>query len=244
MSSFFKLLVLVATLAGAYFVFVPNATIPDLSKIVPMPQRIDPATGKPLIACPTCKGSGRVKCAVRGCVNGKVECNGPCLRLTKGTWIKDAKLGHGPDELWMPIREKGGMRYFAKGHVGEVVEMRDGQAVLVGPCKMCNKTTLMPCKVCKGTAFVTCQVCEGRKEVPDMKAVPAKPAATPVLGRTVAADPKSPALPPPHPATEPVRLKDGTTMPGKIVSRDTDFVIIRNPDGTTRQVAIKNLALP
>ena len=236
MKTLFKLLLLIAILAGGYFYLVPEASVKDFTKYLPLPPRIDAATGKPLIECTTCQGTGLVKCNHTRCKAGKIECDGPCMRLNKGTWVKNASLGKGPDELWQAFHQKGGTQYYSKAHVGEVVEMRDGMAVNIGKCTVCGGTTLMPCKTCKGTATITCAVCKGRKEIPNMRAASPQ-AANPT--RTAAPTVDS-SLPPPPPA-QTIRLKNGQTITGNIIITDPKFVVIRTSDGKTTQIFAKDL---
>ncbi len=239
MKTLLKLLILIAIAVGAYLYFIPGASVKDITKYLPAGERIDPATGRPLIACGPCKGTGLVKCSHTRCKEGKQECNGPCMRLSKGSWIKNAGLGHGPDELWMAFPQKGGTQYYSKAHVGEVVEMRDGKAVNIGACKVCNGTTLMDCKTCKGTGQITCTVCKGQKEVPDMR-VKSPQTVNPTKGAASSSDS---SLPPP-PAPQTIRLKNGKTITGNIVIKDPDFVLIRTADGKTTQIFVKDLETP
>jgi hypothetical protein len=51
-------------------------------------------------SCFACKGEGTVACRVPGCRNGKVECPGACLRLTRGTWVHLNMPGHDPKDVW------------------------------------------------------------------------------------------------------------------------------------------------
>lgn len=167
MKTLIQILILAAIALVAYLHYVPGARIEKLTDKIPFLQRIDPATGKPYKDCPKCKGVGQVNCSNARCKEGKVECDGPCIRLTKGFWIKNESFGHGPDELWINV---GGGQYYTKSHVGEVFEYKNGKYVSAGYCKICSGTTLMACKVCKGTAKVICPFCKGKKEVPDMQA--------------------------------------------------------------------------
>lgn len=234
MKTFFQLLLLVALLTGAYLYFIPGASVSDFTSWIPRPPRIDPATGKPLVECTKCDGTGQMKCPARKCSGGQTECDGPCIRLTKGRWIKNEKWGKGPDELWIVFDESRNKAY-TKAHIGEVAEMRNGELVNLGPCKICNRTSLMPCKVCLGTALVMCVVCEGRKEVPDMRA-----GGTPApKGAFVAAAPSPSAAPLPM---EEIKLKNGKSITGRIVIKDETTVVIRLPDGKSRQLPRRELA--
>ncbi len=232
MKTLFKLLLLVALLGGAYFYFVPGS-FSDFVKLIPKPAKIDPVTGKPLVECPKCGGTGQVKCTASGCVDGKVECNGPCIRLTKGRWIKNEKWGHGPDELWIVFDESRNKAY-TKAHVGQVAEMRNGELVNLGLCKICGGTTRMACKVCQRTALVMCLVCQGKKEIPDMKAG----APTPAPATAAAATPAPSAAPLPM---ETIKLKNGKTFTGRIVIKDETTVVIRTADGKSRQLSRSEL---
>lgn len=160
-------------------------------------------------------------------MSGTVECDGPCLRRSRGTWFKDAKLGRGPDKLWIAFPYNGGVQYISIDHVGEVVEMRNGKPTLVGKCRICNGTTRMPCTVCRGTAQVPCPDCKGRKTLSPSTPVPAG----------------NPSTPPSRPPTT-IRLKDGSTVVGNIVVRDTEVVIIRTSDGKTTEIPVRSLAEP
>src|SRR5262245_53219691 len=51
--------------------------------------------------CFNCAGAGLVPCRAPGCIAGKVECPGPCLKLSRGTWIHMNVPGHSPNELWI-----------------------------------------------------------------------------------------------------------------------------------------------
>jgi hypothetical protein len=51
--------------------------------------------------CFNCAGVGTVPCRAPGCVAGKVECPGPCMKLTRGNWIHMNVAGHNPNELWL-----------------------------------------------------------------------------------------------------------------------------------------------
>lgn len=224
-----KLVVLAALLLAGYLYLVPGAKLSDLTKHLPLPPRTDPATGLPLVDCPTCQATGSTKCAAPKCVDGKVECNGPCLRLTKGRWFKDPKLGKGPDIRWQEFRNKDGKYYWTEQHVGEVVENIDGKHVITGICKVCEGTTRMPCKVCQGLGQVTCRTCQGRKEIPDPgKSSAQKPAPS---ASTASVRP-----------SETIRLRNGQTVTGTVVIRDERLILVRTADGKTTQIDPKDVA--
>lgn len=214
------LIALLLVAAVCYFFFLPGTSVPGLKNFIP-------STSKTEQHCPTCKGTGSIRCTASHCISGTVECNGPCLRRSKGTWFKDAKLGHGPDKLWIAFPYKDGIQYFTLDHVGEVVEMRNGKPTLVGKCKICNGTTRMPCKVCRGTALLICPTCHGQKNV----------------SSSVANSSSSPAAPSSRPPVT-IRLKDGSTIVGNIVVRDSEIAVIRTTDGKTTEIPVTSLASP
>jgi hypothetical protein len=117
--------------------------------------------------CFACKGEGTVPCRVPGCKDGQVDCPGPCLKLTRGAWTHMAVAGHDPSELWITFtKADGGTMSWNQNHVGEVIQMQNGNPVNIGKCKICGGTTQVTCSVCKGTGRQTCPVCNGTKFIP------------------------------------------------------------------------------
>ncbi len=117
---------------------------------------------KVLVACKACQGTGSAACTAKGCENGSLTCPGPCLKLSEGKWEK------GDENLrWRKITYKGGWKSWSERHLGEVIEMQDGQPVNIGKCKVCNGTTKAACKPCEGSGKTMCAACKGAKEVPD-----------------------------------------------------------------------------
>ena len=143
---------------------------PAITNAAPTPapaEAAGPGPGEKV--CFACKGEGTVRCLVPGCVDGRADCPGPCLKLSRGTWIHMDVPGHGPDELWQkyPDRDgRGGYYAFSQNHLGEVVQYQGVRAVSLGKCTICGGTTKVTCGVCKGTGKVTCPVCEGKKFIP------------------------------------------------------------------------------
>ena len=117
--------------------------------------------------CFACKGEGTVKCLVPGCVDGQVDCPGPCLKLSQGVWRHMEVAGHDPNDLWITFTAaNGGTMSWNQNHVGDVIEIQNGSPVNVGKCKICGGTGKVKCEVCKGTGQVACPVCNGKKFVP------------------------------------------------------------------------------
>jgi hypothetical protein len=119
--------------------------------------------------CFQCNGVGTVVCPAPGCKEGKVDCPGACLKLTRGTWIHMTVDGHGPNELWQKFPNSsglGGYQAWNQNHVGEVVVYQNGVAVNIGKCKVCGGTTKVTCSACKGTGKQTCEICNEKKFIP------------------------------------------------------------------------------
>jgi hypothetical protein len=118
--------------------------------------------------CFECNGAGTVPCRAPGCVNGKVDCPGPCLKLSKGLWKHTDIHGKLSDVLWQEFTSADGRWTMAwsEHHLGEVIVMQDGKPTNIGKCKICGGTTKVPCPVCKGTGKETCPICKGKKFIP------------------------------------------------------------------------------
>ena len=112
--------------------------------------------------CVACGGAGTVPCRAGGCSGGKLDCPGPCLKLSRGEWVHLNVTGHDPNELWQKFPIANG-KYVAwnQGHVGEVIEIQNGQPVNIGRCKICRGTGKVDCSVCKGSGRITCSRCGG-----------------------------------------------------------------------------------
>ncbi len=115
--------------------------------------------------CFACKGEGTVRCLVPGCVDGQVDCPGPCLKLSKGVWTRTDIDGKPSDVLWQYFNSPDGRLTmgWSEHHLGEVIVFKDGQFTDIGKCKICGGTGKVRCEVCKGTGRVTCPVCNGKR---------------------------------------------------------------------------------
>ena len=117
--------------------------------------------------CFGCKGEGIVACLVPGCVDGQVDCPGPCLKLSRGAWAHQVVAGHPPTDLWITFTTaNGGSMSWNQNHVGDVIVYQNGDPVDTGKCKVCGGTGKVKCQVCKGTGRVTCPICDGKKFIP------------------------------------------------------------------------------
>ena len=75
--------------------------------------------------------------------------------------------GHDPKELWQKFYNKhGGYMAWSQGHVGQIIEMQNGEPVNMGPCKICNGTAHVACSHCQGTGKFVCPTCRGIGSVP------------------------------------------------------------------------------
>ena len=119
-------------------------------------------------ACFQCDGVGTVVCRAPGCKDGKADCPGACLKLTRGTWVHMTVAGHDPRELWQnfPGANGQGGTAWNQNHVGEVVVYQNDAPVNIGPCKVCSGTTKVTCPACKGLGRRACEICAGKKFVP------------------------------------------------------------------------------
>jgi hypothetical protein len=131
----------------------------------PLPKVASPGPNEKV--CFECRGQGTVACRAPGCTNGEVDCPGPCLKLSKGAWIHMTVAGHDPSDLWITFtKADGGTMSWNQNHVGDVIQMQNGNPVNIGKCKVCDGTGKVTCSVCKGTGRQTCPVCNGTKFVP------------------------------------------------------------------------------
>jgi hypothetical protein len=131
------------------------------------PAESGPGSGEKI--CFACKGEGTVGCPAPGCIDGQVDCPGPCLKLSRGVWQHMDVPGHDPSDVWQTFRNqaagKGGHSW-SQVHVGEVIGYQNNEPVNIGKCKVCGGTTKVKCEVCKGAGKVACPVCSGKKFIP------------------------------------------------------------------------------
>jgi hypothetical protein len=169
--------------------------------------------GKDQKSCFRCGGLGTVACAAPGCRGGKVDCPGPCLKLSRGSWVHMNVTGHSPSELWQKFPDSDGRAYqaWSQRHVGQVIVMQNGKAVNIGPCKICGGTGKVNCPVCRGEGAVTCEICDGKMFIP----IAWTPSDNPWLNRQ----------------PDVIRLKDGRVILGKIVISSGDDRGIKTRDG-------------
>jgi hypothetical protein len=118
--------------------------------------------------CFQCNGTGKMKCPVPSCKGGQADCPGHCLKLSQGTWIHMDVDGHPPTDLWQRFpKAGGGWQAWNQNHVGEVIQIQNGNPVNVGKCPICGGTTKAKCPACNGTGEVVCSLCDGKKAVPE-----------------------------------------------------------------------------
>ncbi len=227
-SALLGLVILLAVGCGEQKEGLPPAAKPGQTSdpATPVEPAINPAgPGKDEKACFTCNGAGTVPCSARGCVAGKVECPGPCLKLTRGSWVHMNVPGHDPKELWQKFRKpNGGVTAWNQGHVGEVIALQNGDYVNIGKCTVCSGTTRVACSACKGLGRQPCELCGGKKYVP----IAWTPTNNPWLD-------KQPDV---------IRLKDGRVLLGKIVLSSGDDRTIKLRDGKTTHVNANEIAVP
>ena len=174
---------------------------------------VSPETTKP---CFRCNGLGKTKCPVTSCKNGQMDCPGPCLKLSRGSWIHKNVPGHDPKELWQEFKGKDETRYWNQNHVGEVIQMQNGEAQNIGKCTICGGTTKVKCPTCKGIGEAVCNICDGKKAVP--------------VSWSEFDNPKMKDRP-----TD-IRLKDGRVIRGKIFMAVGGTTTIKTKDGEKVEV--------
>lgn len=180
------------------------------------PEVAAAAPGKDEKTCFECKGQGTVKCQGNGCMGGKAECPGPCMKLTKGTWVKMNVAGHDPNELWQKFRGKKTGGAWSQAHVGEVISLETGEPVNIGPCKVCGGSTKVQCSACKGSGRQTCNICSGKKFIP-----------------AAWTDTDNPWF---NSQPDLIRLRDGRVLLAKVAANTGDESILRLRDGKTLRV--------
>jgi hypothetical protein len=145
----------------------PKGSAPGVTNAATTSAEAEPGPGEKV--CFACKGEGTVACRVPGCVNGQVDCPGPCLKLSRGVWERMDVAGHDPSDIWQKFPNqggKGGYQAWNQNHVGDVVEYQNGVATITGKCKVCGGTGKVTCSACKGTGKQTCPICNGKNFIP------------------------------------------------------------------------------
>ncbi|HYO08481.1 MAG TPA: hypothetical protein VER17_05875 [Tepidisphaeraceae bacterium] len=105
-----------------------------------------------LSACDRCGGAGVTAYCTR-CEEGTIDCPRTCLKLTQGRWyMKEGKR-------WRDFRGRGGTMSISEHHVGELIEMENGNPVPRGACPTCAGTTRVACATCDGAGLIACDKC-------------------------------------------------------------------------------------
>jgi hypothetical protein len=126
-------------------------------RVIPCPDckgtGIDPKQQK---ECAKCHGTGSAgPCPTPGCIDGKINCPKPCLKLSQGVW---------KDKDGLKIREfrgKAGTFWWSEHHLGELIVMENGNPANKGPCPTCGGTGKIDDPVCKGKGHKDCADCHG-----------------------------------------------------------------------------------
>jgi hypothetical protein len=179
----------------------PVPKTPDHASVAAATNTIAAAPGPGEKICFECNGEGEFKCRVKGCNFGRVICPGPCMQLSRGTWIHMSIPGHGANELWQKFYFHDGSKHFQAvndKHVGEVMIYENGVPTRLEFCPTCGGGGHIDCKVCKGTGREVCELCQGKKFIP----IAWTPTDNPVFNR-------QPDI---------IRLADGQVMLGRIAA--------------------------
>ncbi len=188
-------------------------------------------TGKPKTArppagqkpCFACESKGKAACTASGCQHGQADCPAPCLKTSQGKWEHLEVAGHPPGELWQKFYYGGGSKSKAwdQAHVGEVIEMRDGEPANIGKCKTCGGTTRARCATCGGTGELPCETCESRGFVPEAWTASNNPKRKSPLSAFV--------------------FKDGRQLRGKISMQVGRWVSITTVDGKKIEASLNDI---
>ena len=172
---------------------------------------------KGMKVCFQCGGSDKTVCLTPGCKDGWVDCPGPCLKLSRGTWEHMHVDGHPDTDVWQRFHQVDGTSMsWNQNHVGDVIEMRAGMAVNIGKCTDCAGKGKVKCSVCGGTGRLVCPICEGKGFVPETW--------------TAFSNPKQknpPAL---------IQLKDGRKIYARIETRIGSRVYVRTEAGKQEEL--------
>jgi len=147
---------------------VQNMVVSVSSNTVAVAQQTLAPRNVTSVTCPECQGQGVLQCRA-GCENGMKLCPGPCLKLSQGFWQHMDVPGHSKDDLWQKFdftkNGKSSWTAYNQGHVGHLVEKRDGIPTDIGECPTCHGTTKVTCDVCNGTGKIVCEACGGKKVI-------------------------------------------------------------------------------
>jgi hypothetical protein len=170
--------------------------------------------------CFACKGEGTIPCLAPGCVNGLVDCPGPCIKLNKGVW--EERPDRAPGELMQAIEVNGNEWWVSSHHPGVIYTERPGGGGLdMHVCPVCKGTTKVKCNVCKGTGKVTCPICNGKKFIP--------------IAWTITDNPWFNGQP------DLIRLKDGQVILGRVAASVGDDRTIVTRDKKILHVNVSNI---
>ena len=225
----------------------PPPAAPPPPVVTPPPQAPPPAPvaepapqPRPLVAAQTnqvepppagmkicfeCGGMGEIKCNALGCKDGWVDCPGGCLKLSEGEWQHMHFDGHSDTEVWRVFTNDDGSRVAVnQDKVGDVLELQDGKWVDTGKCKVCGGTGKVKCTACNGTGKLLCPICRGQKFIPEQW--------------TAFNNPRQKNPP------KTIRLKDGTTIFGKVEAQVGSTIYVRTEDGKQVSVNAADIATP
>lgn len=84
--------------------------------------------------------------SVASCPSGTIPCPNDCLKREADGWTHLNVKGHPDSDIWMQfVHADGKWEAYNQGHIGHVIEMRNGKYVDIGECPVCRGTT----RVCR-----------------------------------------------------------------------------------------------
>lgn len=160
MKNLLILVLLLGTIAYSVYAIYSNRDGQPASPVPMAAANLAPPSGQP---CAKCNATGKIACTSPECQKGRIECPGPCLKLSTPGW--GPFPGEDPKKLFITYKVKNGTQGVSQAHLGEVFEVRNGEFFKLGRCTLCNGTTKVRCATCEGSGEVTCPECSGKKFV-------------------------------------------------------------------------------
>ena len=104
--------------------------------------------------CPTCHGAETIPCMTSKCDKGKIACPKTHIKLTEGNWFTK------PDgKKWRKFPGRSGSLEVSEGHVGQIVEIKNGDPQTPIECPLCKGTMTIDDPKCHGSGLIPCNVC-------------------------------------------------------------------------------------
>lgn len=153
---------LLGTIVGAFLLALTAVRADETTRESSSPGT---ATAEKTKTCFACNGTAISKCTAASCANGQADCPGPCLKLSKGVWIR--RNTGDPDVLWQAVKRGNRTWFFSSSHVGSYYTFDAAGNPVENKCPVCDGTTRVTCNECAGKGALACRICDGKKVVPE-----------------------------------------------------------------------------